>query len=92
MRIHTVLGQVVLKNNTLSISLCKECKGSGSVWSDLEFGDGAGDEELRTCYACKGSGRIKIVRVVADVVVPFDYEHQFANLTSSCTKPLSEIA
>jgi DnaJ-class molecular chaperone len=51
---------------------CQQCDGKGWKWSDLDFGDLPGDERRISCPMCAGTGKIKIVTVRADIIVPYD--------------------
>ena len=55
------------------ITLCNKCKGSGFVWSNLDFGDIPGDERKLKCKDCDGTGRVKMIKITAIAEVPFDF-------------------
>ena len=71
MKISTIYEQLAESDRVV---ICDSCQGVGWYWSELEWGDGPGDEEKIDCGACGGTGRIKTVCVRADIIVPFDWE------------------
>jgi DnaJ-class molecular chaperone len=56
------------------VGLCKNCRGQGWVWSELEFGDIPGDERKCSCTACNGAGRTTALTITVEAVVPFDFK------------------
>lgn len=56
------------------VDLCQRCSGKGWNWSNLDFGDIPGDEKKICCDMCAGTGRVKMVNVRADIVVPFNWD------------------
>ncbi|HLD89445.1 MAG TPA: hypothetical protein VI911_00235 [Patescibacteria group bacterium] len=63
-----------LLSDSGKVVLCQRCNGKGWELSHLDFGDYPGDEEKIACSSCGGTGRIKTVSVVADIVVPFNWK------------------
>jgi DnaJ-class molecular chaperone len=55
------------------VELCERCSGKGWVWSDLEFGDIPGDEKKLCCRDCNGTGRVTVLVMRVEAVVPHDF-------------------